>query len=105
MEVSYEKNFNIFLIFCFLVPTDKVFAYDISVYPNAKITRMWIEKKPVYGVTSPTYYYRNGNWHGYLQLVQVIPGMFENPTVAYYSGYVYPISSSIPKPTRMINNY
>ncbi|HBY90025.1 MAG: hypothetical protein ACTHYF_00040 [Ruoffia tabacinasalis] len=93
------------LIATFVLPTSVAKAFEnnneINISSNIieplDVRRMWIEMHPVSGNGPATFYYHNGYWHGYLQKVGFTP---RPNSMSYYSGYVYPVDSAIPIPSK-----
>ncbi|HBY90777.1 hypothetical protein ACEN33_12040 [Ruoffia sp. FAM 24228] len=93
------------LIVTFALPTSVARAIEsnteiditTSSFEPLDVRRMWIEMHPVSGNGPAVYYYHNGYWHGYLQKVGFTP---RPNSFSYYSGYLYPVGSSIPMPSK-----
>lgn len=62
------------------------------------VRKLWIEMHPVPWDGPAHYYYNNGYWHGYLQKVGF--QYDRTQSFSYYSGYLYPLNSPIPIPSR-----
>ncbi len=97
-----------FIVLSIFILQETIFMSNVSAqeFTNNPVTeslstirRMWIDQHKVLlspDTIKPPYkfYYRDGSWHGYLQLIDY-KNMAGVP-LAVYSGYVYPVDGPIP---------